>query len=181
MNKLKGFSLIELMFVLLLISVIVGSVSISITGTSPEKRLNTFGLQLFATMNFAVDEALMQRHPIGFRIENKETESTYHWYRYNNERWSLLGAPLKSVTMPENIIIDVAIESEFVESLLEQSLNSDEEKIIQPDIIFFPNGEISEFTLTLSYRDTHDSDATLRITLNEYAALSHSLEDVIQK
>ena len=177
MKKSQGFSLIELLVVLVMITVMAASVSIAVNRASPEKELNTLGLQLFAKMNFAIDEALMQRKLIGLRIENQEKKSAYYWHSFTNNRWQLLSDSLSSVVIPDNILIERELDTEFTDSLLAQTLNdTDEEKALVPDIVFYPNSDISEFTITIGYRDPRESDHTFRIMLDEYGQLSHSLE-----
>ena len=127
MNKqaIKGFSLIELLIVLFMISILSGGVAIAISATSsPGKRLFEAGEQLFAQMNFALDEALMQQHLIGLRVEaNEESESSYSWHRYEDENWQALEDPLSSQTLSDEIALQISIEDSLLESLLEKSLN----------------------------------------------------------
>lgn len=177
MKKARGFSLIELLVVLVMITIMAASVSIAVNRTSPEKELNTLGFQLFAKMNFAIDESLMQRKLIGLRIVNQEKKSAYYWYSFTNNRWQLLNNSLAGVVIPDNIFIERELDSDFTDSLLAQTLNdTSEEKALVPDIVFYPNSDISEFTITIGYRDTSESDHTFRIMLDKYGQLSHSLE-----
>lgn len=186
MNQQKGFSLLELIVVLVMIAVVTGGVSIIVSGaSSPEKQLNVVGKQLLAKMNFALDEALMQRRVIGLRIENaddQEKTSGYFWYRYENKQWFSLEEPLASVSIPENIIIAFSVDEATTKSLLENSLNvisdkSQEEKKLIPNIIFYPNSDISEFTLQLAFKDNEESNAIFYIFIDKYGQLAYEYND----
>lgn len=186
MNKQKGFSLLELMVVLVMIAVVTGGVSIIVSGaSSPEKQLNAAGRQLLARMNFALDEALMQRRVIGLRIENagdQEKQSAYFWYRYENNQWFSLGEPLNSAAIPEDMTIVLLVDEAITESLLENSLNdtsdkNQEEKKLIPDIIFYPNSDVSEFTLQLAFKNKQENKATFSIFIDKRGQLAYEYKD----
>lgn len=178
-RKTQGFSLIELMIVILLVSVISGGVAIVVSSaSSPQKRLQEVGAQLFAKMRFASDEALIQRRLIGLRVNSGQEKTQYTWHAYENERWVLLSSPLSITVLPEDMDIEVTVDDELLEALLENSLNSlAEEEQTPPAIIFYPNSDISEFELKVSLKLRNDSDEKFRIYLDERGQLSNSSVD----
>jgi type II secretion system protein H len=180
--KLKGFSLFEMIIVLFIISMVAGAVTILVNASSsPEKRLNQVGSQLFAEMNFAIDEALMQRRLIGLRIESDKEGAQYSWHVYSNARWALLSEPLSEVVIPDEMQLDISVEDELLESLLEQSLsNIGEEEQAVPAIIFYPNSDISEFELSVALRKNDNDVSAFRIYIDERGQLTNSfIEGVI--
>ncbi|ODS24578.1 type II secretion system protein GspH [Candidatus Endobugula sertula] len=178
-QTLKGFSLIELLIVLFMISILSGGVAIAISATSsPEKRLFETGERLFAQMNFALDEALMQQHLIGLHVEvDAENGSTYSWHRYKNERWQALKEPLSSHHLTDEITLQISIEDSLLESLLEKSLNEvDSAQEITPAIMFYPSSEVSDFELTLALKENNQDKSQFRIFINERGELERTGE-----
>lgn len=175
-KKAQGFTLFEIMVVLLMISVASAAVTIVVnTASSPEKELNKVGRQLFSKMNFALDEALMQRRLIGLRVDSDREASKYSWHVYENERWQLLGSPLSAVAVPEAMELIVSVDDELLDDLLEASLNSLDEDAAPPSIIFYPNSDISEFELSLAFRENDNEKEAFRIYMDERGQLTNSV------
>jgi general secretion pathway protein H len=175
-NKEKGFTLVELRIVLSIVAFISGGVAIVVSSaSSAEKRLDEAGKKLFAQMNFALDEALMQRRLIGLRIENNEKQSSYSWYGYEDTRWQPLEEPLTQQVLAEDISIEISVDDELLEALLENSLNNlSEEELIPPAIIFYPNSDVSEFELVLVVHDDVEEQHRFRIYIDEACKLTNS-------
>ncbi|EGG94624.1 general secretion pathway protein H [gamma proteobacterium IMCC1989] len=199
MKRAAGFSLLELMVVLLILAAISSAVAISAGSTSsPEKRIDSVGKALFAQMQFALDEALIQQQLIGLRIDVEgEIATAYSWHAYQNSHqnnrqnsyqennqnressntWKTLDSDaLSTVSLADEFFIDATIDDVLLEALTELSLNDESEEIpTPPSIIFYPNGEISEFSLTFAFVDKNESDASFRIFIDERGQLSNSI------
>ena len=195
MKRAAGFSLLELMVVLLILAAISSAVAISAGSTSsPEKRIESVGKALFAQMQFALDEALIQQQLIGLRIDvDGEIAAAYSWHAYQNNRqnsyqennqnressntWKTLDSDaLSTVSLADEFFIDATIDDVLLEALTELSLNDESEEIpTPPSIIFYPNGDISEFSLTFAFVDKNESDASFRIFIDERGQLSNSI------
>jgi general secretion pathway protein H len=180
LRRQAGFTLFELMIVLLILAAVSSAVAITASSTSsPEKRLDESGKKLFAQMQFALDESLIQQQLIGLRIDaDGDIADKYSWHSYNdNSQWQALeSGVLVDTQLPEDIVIDATIDDVLLEALLEQSLNDDRELLQSPpNIIFYPSGDISEFTLTLSLMDNTISDYQLSIFIDERGQLSNSI------
>lgn len=176
--KEKGFSLIELMIVLLMVALVGGGVAITAnSASSAKKQLYKTGEKLFAQMNFALDEALIQQRLIGFRVDDSEHEKpNYSWHYYDNKRWHPLKEPLSTFSLPEGIFAEIVVEDEIVETLLEETLNNlSEEEVLPPAIVFYPNGDISEFSLELVLKDGQEETDKFRIYIDERGQLTHTL------
>jgi len=198
-KRAAGFSLLELMVVLLILAAISSAVAISAGSTSsPEKRIESVGKALFAQMQFALDEALIQQQLIGLRIDvDGEIAAAYSWHAYQNSHqnnrqnsyqennqnressntWKTLDSDaLSTVSLADEFFIDAIIDDVLLEALTELSLNDESEEIpTPPSIIFYPNGDISEFSLTFAFVDKNESDASFRIFIDERGQLSNSI------
>ena len=190
MRRATGFTLLELLVVLLILAAVSSAVAITASSTSsPEKRIESVGKTLFAQMQFALDEALIQQQLIGLRIDTEgDIAAAYSWHRYlssgqngeNNNTWEALDDDaLSTVSLPDELFIDATIDDVLLEALSELSLNDESEEIqTPPSIIFYPNGDISEFSLTFAFLDKNESDAVFRVFIDERGQLSNSiLED----
>ena len=190
MRRATGFTLLELLVVLLILAAVSSAVAITASSTSsPEKRIESVGKTLFAQMQFALDEALIQQQLIGLRIDTEgDIAAAYSWHRYlssgqnreNNNTWEALdNDALSTVSLPDELFIDATIDDVLLEALSELSLNDESEEIqTPPSIIFYPNGDISEFSLTFAFLDKNESDAVFRVFIDERGQLSNSiLED----
>ena len=178
-DKEKGFTLLELMIVLVVMAFISGGVAIVVSSSSSaEKRVDAAGNKLFSQMNFALDEALMQRRLIGLRVDSNESQSSYSWYGYENTRWQPLSEPLTEQILAVDISIEVSVDDELLEALLEDSLNDlGEEELIPPAIIFYPNSDISDFELALVIKDEAEEQYRFRIYIDDKGQLTNSVAE----
>jgi general secretion pathway protein H len=168
-----GFSLIEILLVLLIIGLIVGVASLSIDNRSGFNRriaLKEFGNQL----NMVLSEAALSGKTWGLRIEKSIDDAeiiNYHWLKLDEEqRWSY-AAPYEleeRTALPDEtmvtLVIDnevVAIETELADNNKDEENNdkkSDEENPLQPQIVLQANGEVTPFILNLAAADNTDSN-----------------------
>lgn len=119
------------------------------------KQINRQGDTIFAQMQYALDEALFTDRPLGILIEQDEEtldmSTSYRWLRYNGTRWEATKEPLGSFELPEDFAWQIDVEEESLEDSLDELLKEDEE--IQPQLIFYPSGEVSDFNLELRMSD----------------------------
>lgn len=169
-----GFSLIELLVVMLLISILAVGVTLAINPTgSTEKQLNTAGERLFAQMLFAQDEALMRDQASGIVFNRTDSEldlaRDYEWQRYSfteddgdNKKsareWIKTIEPLGKHAIDTKFMWSIEIEDISIEENLDRLLNEDDEP--KPLVVFYPSGEISEFVITLVWSDEILKDNT---------------------
>jgi len=187
-SRETGFTLFELLIVLVILGFISGGVAVAVSTSSSGKRIENEGKVLFAQMQFALDEALMRQRIMGLRIDEEDnTWGAYSWHYYgktnygnksdSDKKWQALdGEPLSSVSLTEGIEIDATVDNVLLEALLEQSLNELGDEIASPPaIIFYPNGDVSEFTLVLSFVDKSEGEQVFRIFIDERGQLSNSI------
>jgi len=179
LRRQLGFTLLEVMIVLLMIAFVSGSVAIAVnSASSSDEKLKKVGKKLFAEMNFALDESLIQQRLLGLRIDiNNQKTSSYSWLYYEDEQWQTLEEPLGTSTLEDDILLQLTIDDTLLEALLENTLNhSSEEGDAPPSIIFYPNGDVSEFTLSLSSSENEQQDP-YQIYLDERGQLTNSVID----
>jgi type II secretion system protein H len=166
-QRLHGFSLIELLVVMLLVSIFAVGVSLAVNPAgSTEKQLNAAGEKLFAQMLFAQDDALVRDQASGivFNLSNSKIDfdNDYQWQRYsfssealdnkkNFREWIKTNKPLGAHTIDKKFTWSVEVEDISIEENLDRLLN--ETEVPEPSVVFYPSGEISEFVIILSWTD----------------------------
>lgn len=182
----KGFSLIELLVVMAIVAFITASVTL-VNSSSSAKQLNKQGDNLYAQMQYALDEALIKNTAIGFLIEQDKDEldlsKRYRWQRdggidktTRDRNWDDVTGYINKGELPEDLAWEIEIEDESLEDSLDRLLDEDAEP--QPHIIFYPSGEVSDFaiTITLSEQALADDpdaiDERYKIVLNERGELA---------
>jgi prepilin-type N-terminal cleavage/methylation domain-containing protein len=167
-NKyLHGFSLIELMVVMLLIGIFVVGVTLAVNPRgSTEKQLNAAGEKIFAQILYAQDEALVRNEALGIVINqanlNVDLANNYEWHRYSfsdngrddkesKRQWIKTLEPLGEHAIDKEFMWSIKVEDISIEENLDRLLNEDD--TLKPVIVFYPSGEISEFIITLAWSD----------------------------
>jgi type II secretion system protein H len=169
MNKKhqNGFSLIELLVVMLLISVFAVGMTLAINPAgSSQKQLNAAGEKLFAQMLYAQDEALVRGEALGIVFNRTDSNlhlaNNYEWQRNaftvndrenktNSRKWLKTSEPLGRHEIDKNYLWSLKVEDVSIEENLDRLLNENDEPM--PLVVFYPSGEMSEFTITLVWSD----------------------------
>lgn len=170
MKRLKsspGFTLIELMVVLVIISLFTSTVMINVS-SSNSKDVENEATRLYQILKFAQDEAIMQGIELGLVF----TDTSYSFSRLQDSRW----LPLKSdkqlglYDFGSDIQMQWRIEDENVISELE------EEAFVMPVVMLLSSGEITAFEVEVS---AISSDAESRYKVIALANGSLELEKSI--
>lgn len=162
-----GFTLLEIIVVLLIIGLLVGAVSLSL-GTR-ERPLEAEAERLAALLRLAGQETLLTSTPtaVGFHAEG------YRFYQYQDEDWHLLtDGPLR----PRQLDHDFKLELRFLEDddtlvNLPYLAYEDDQRLL-PRVYFFPGGEITPFELTMGV-ETVERRLTLRGSIQGEILLDH--------
>ena len=139
-NQAKGFTLVEILIVVVIISIVsVLGVQIISSG-SVERNLKQHGQIFKSTLNYACDQAVLQNIPYGVKFSSK----SYAFAQYVNQEW---------VDFYSN---EVQFSKNFEDgSLLSLSID-DQEVVLRdqlselPQLLCDNNGELSDFTLVVS-------------------------------
>ncbi|MDZ7787750.1 MAG: type II secretion system minor pseudopilin GspH [Halofilum sp. (in: g-proteobacteria)] len=156
----RGFTLIELIVVLLLVGLVVSFAVLSVGGPSPRQIQHEEARRLLARMDLAREEAVMQARSLGVRFER----DGYLFYGMRDGQWRMLeqGGLLDPRELPEAIFIDVEIEGLDVELFGADEPaedgdggDEDEEDAVRPQLFFLAGGEIvPDFSIRILSEDT---------------------------
>jgi len=139
MKRKHGFTLIEILIVMLIISIVSGVAILSITHNQ-QKQLEQTAKKLARLITLADDEAMLKPATLGlgfsqtgyqfFHYEPSENEEDNHWKPLEDRHFGLQA-------LPANVQIRILIEDH------EMPLNG------QPQIIISESGDITPFVLLI--------------------------------
>lgn len=161
----SGFSLIELLVVIFIIGLMIGTVSLSVNiGREPGEQLEEETQRLLELSRLAEDRAVLTGEPIGLLLlpplssPEGQPSWTYQWQRYRGGQWVEAEAPLSSWQLPENLEVSLEVEGTQVNF---SSFDDDEDNPPLPSIVFYPGGEVTPFELTLFDAEAIDEQQVL--------------------
>jgi len=152
----RGFTLIELLVVLFIISIVSGTVLMTISRSST-KDVQAVANELTQLITLAQEQAMLQSTVLGLNI----TASSYQFYVYTTAEHAkaatwvpLTDDAFKARSIPSDVQLDFTNADKKTSSDDEDDNNkSDDEKKIQPAIIISTNGDITPFTIYIGKRN----------------------------
>lgn len=172
--KQSGFTLIELMVVMVLLGLISSIALTTVGGGNQKRELNNEVNRLHAVLRMAAEESIYSNTEIGVVIE----EDLYEFLTYDEEegKWSPAEPHfLRSYTLPEWISLDFEREGKERKLLgSESSLDEDSEfqsTVLEteptktPDLMLLSSGEVTGFTISMQIED--DSSSRTEIKTNQ--------------
>jgi general secretion pathway protein H len=146
MRKLTGFTLIEILIVMLIISIVGGVAMLSIS-FNPNTRYKTISREIKNLLMLGEEQALLQANVFGLAF----TDKTFQFYQYNSEDkknpWHPINeAPLGVHNIPAGVQITVKVNDKIVEAA------KDPQKL-KPQLILSTSGEIIPFTILIGKTD----------------------------
>lgn len=160
----QGFTLIEVMLVIVLIGVMVSAVQFTFSGNKPEQLLEQNSARFAGIFDVAAEYGLLNNVELGLFIE----ENSYQFLGYDGVSWSpIADNPLFEVyTLPEGIEITLQLDDLPIEApqLFDSSvlINEDEDESFTddaekkktiPQVYMLSGGDITPFSLTFSLAD----------------------------
>ena len=142
-----GFTLIEILVVLLIVSIMSGVVIANLPSLTRTADFDAEVKRLQIVMELAREEALMQSSEFGFRLERQANGdySGYSFVIYDDENQTWTGydqRPLELHKLPEGIQLQLSVEGEGFR------LNEEEDEGLPP-VMLLSSGETTPFELTL--------------------------------
>lgn len=136
----SGFTLLEILVVIVIVGILTGTVIFSFTGADAEQRLRGAAHQLAGRVELARQHALQRNREWGIYVER----TAYRFAEFNPEtrEWVVRsGRPFADTSMPQ--AIELRLRTEGVGELP----FADGEDL--PQIVVFSSGEITPFTIYL--------------------------------
>ncbi len=150
-----GFTLIEIMVVIVIIGILVTFVSLSIGNRALDDRMEAEARRLEKLMQLAADEAQIQGMELGFR----HTEQGYEFLGIGTEgKWTTLAevGSLRPREITEPFYLELRVEGRLIKPALPEEPGEDEDDKddtgTAPQVLLLSSGEMSAFTLDLKAR-----------------------------
>lgn len=172
-QRLTGFTLIEVMVVIVLIGLMASVVQFSFSGNSIDKQLEKESHRFTAIFNAASEYAMLNNIELGLAIE----ENTYQFLVFDGETWitSSSSPLLEAYTLPDTVEIELALDdlpldepplintledNEESELTLSGSELEEEKKLI-PQVYILSGGDLTPFTLRFIPVDDFDDESNI--------------------
>ncbi len=171
-QSLTGFTLIEVMVVIVLIGLMASAVQFTFNGNDPDKVLDKESQRFSAIFNTAAEYSMLNNIELGLMVE----DNTYQFLAFDGEAWVRTSDTpfLAPYTLPETVTIVLTLDDlpldepplinvlheENEESELEFSGSElDEEEKLIPQVYILSGGDLTPFTLRFQLKDRFDADS----------------------
>ena len=183
--KHSGFTLLEVMLVLLIMGLATGAVVLSYSGENGQDLLKKQTQRLQVVFNMASDFAVLNQRQLGLRVEDNNN-SYYFMFLDEEQEWQKLELDntfaehrLPELFSLELFLTDLPWESEaslFSSSVFDEQLSvssdavdigdEEEKKLNPPQVFIFSSGEITSFSITLAYEPEFSNELPTYFRLN---------------
>jgi len=171
-SRQRGFTLLEIVVVLMLVGIITGFAVLSVGTDAVKDQVNSEGRRLAALLGHHRDLAMLRSEQRGVLIE----DHSYNILRLQDDKWQALEDTRVSSgnTLPDGLELRLSVDdlpatlkNEPEENGSDQESN--EENSLEPQIWLFSTGELLPFELVLTdvderYRFVVEGSAGGRIT-----------------
>lgn len=164
----KGFTLLEVLLVILVIGLMVAAVQVNFTSNKPEAQLRQESTRFAGVFNLAAEYSLMNNIDLGLVVK----DNSYQFVGYDGVRWSSINdnATLSVYQLPEQVNIALVFDDLPIEEptlidaelfspddetidLMEEDLEEGEKAII-PHVFLLSGGDITPFKAVFSMSST---------------------------
>jgi general secretion pathway protein H len=157
-----GFTLIEILVVVVIIGIVTVGALLSMSFTGPDRELHTEGERLADLMNYAQEQGELQTRELGLYC----TDHSYSFLAFDARRnlWVPISDDdaLRARTLPDSVKVQLDVEGRSV--VLASVADEQKKKIapadLQPHVMIFSNGDLTSFRVTLE-REGSDQTVTL--------------------
>lgn len=167
-KTITGFTLIEMMVVIVLIGLMASVVQFSVGSNEPEKLLRKESQRFAAVFNTAAEYSLLNNLELGLVVE----DNSYQFLGFDGEQWQVVSdnEVLEAYTLPENIetlltLDDLPLDEPPLINVLKENEESDlafsgseldEEKKQTPQVYILSGGDLTPFSLRFQFTESFD-------------------------
>lgn len=183
-HNARGFTLLEVMLVLLLMGLAAGYVVFNAFGVSQADLLERQSRRFQVVFDMAADFAVLNQQQLGVRLEPDSNEYLFMWLDEEQE-WQLLEMDtFVRHQLPEQFALELSLEdlpwqdedSLFEESGFDERLSvsddsveigeDEEERLPPPQILILSSGDITPFSLAFKFEPEFGVDDPVYFRVN---------------
>lgn len=164
----KGFTLIEVLLVIVVVGIMVAAIQVNFSSNKPEALLEQESARFASVFNLAGEYGLLNNIELGLYIQ----QNSYQFVGFDGVRWSPLpdNDMLAVYQLPEAVVMSLVFDDLPLEQpslvnaelftpddeLLEEMRQdlSDDEKPILPHVFLLSGGDITPFRVIFSLQET---------------------------
>lgn len=145
-----GFTLLELLVVIVLIGVIAGFAALSVGDGGQGERLETEAQRLAALITLAGEEAVLDGRQLGLSM----TPEGYRFLEYGEELWEVVESDrlFRARELPAGVAAELVVDGMPVD--VKGPVDEENPEVLKPHLTFSPSGERTPFELTLAPADS---------------------------
>jgi general secretion pathway protein H len=154
----QGFTLIELMVVIVIIGVMLGTMLLSLGDRGHDSQLEKERDRLAALFNYVQERAALQTIEYGLRCE----QGGYRFVMYDSRKAQWLEDPLddqlRARSLPEGLELALSVEDRPIVLPARSDPRRRAASLdLTPQVMIFSSGELTQFALTLTRAAAHRS------------------------
>ncbi|ABG38767.1 general secretion pathway protein H [Paraglaciecola sp. T6c] len=195
----RGFTLLEVMLVLVIMGLLAGTVVFNISGQSGQDRLKQQVQRFQVVFSMASDYAVLNQQQLGLYVD--EDKSQYSFVMLDEEQnWQLISGDktFEAHTLPDEFTFELALndlpwdtdDSLFNESSIDAELSfsddeisigdEEEKKLPPPQVFLLSSGDITPFSLAFSFEPDFSSEAASYFRVNVQDSLPVAVEGPLE-
>lgn len=167
-NKQLGFTLIEVLLVIVVVGMMVAAIQINFVSNKAEVQLEQETRRFAGIFNLAAEYSLLNNIELGLYLD----QTTYQFVGYDGVKWTPLNnnEQFSEYQLPDEIKVSLIFddlpleepslinrelfvpEDEIIEQMEEEL--SDNEKLLIPQVYILSGGDITPFQLVFSYAES---------------------------
>lgn len=153
-RRSSGFTLLELLVVIVIIGIITSMAVVSTRVLGGDHEMDQEGKRLVAVLTQAREDAMLEGRDVGLRLDARG----YDFMRYDgrNERWDLVSEDplLRERSFPDGVEATLQLESR--EARLPERVAPTERDRPQPQVVLMASGDVVPFEVQLVRAGTEE-------------------------
>lgn len=144
----RGFTLVELLVVLMILGLAIGMASLSINREDSQTQAQQAMEDLLLEARFVSEQAVLNREVMALFLvpdmaeRSLEQQWCYRWQRRRDDSWQSVSEALEQKCLPPELELEARVEGEAWQY-------DPRETTEQPVLVFYPSGEATSFELAM--------------------------------
>ena len=140
-SRVHGFTLLELMIVLVIVAILFSFATLTIRSSSPEDSIKEEAHRLNRLIQLALEEAVLRNTEYGLEFK----QNSYRFLTYSDDKWQAVSGDklLRKRDLPDEMEIELLIEQTDIIIGNDSEENENNEKKASPQVFLLSSEEIT--------------------------------------